>query len=294
MRSNGNGHQRLTGQRTPTCPHPWTAARCLSLLGIAASIGACDVGDDVERVTKPLMEDHPIDAGLTTRHMAVDVRCSHFICVKRQGLKCVEYGDCVNEIWGAKLYSDVNAMAAETPFPEYYEGPEWKYRGCGPQAAMNVLSYAGVYLPIEEVAQNMNNIDLPFSDQIATKPDRVVDGLQYLLNTYAQGNFTVRRRSGSQNDVANALRQTGYPVIVLGENGGHYVTVTGYESRATARDMVNYDPFPAYFHIVDYRGGARDVIDLGMNFGTFPAWASILTLGDGGYQSDTFITIERS
>lgn len=153
------------------------------------------------------------------------------------------------------------------------------YEGCGPAAAANVLNFYGIELSTTEVAnQYVATFPLPFSDQIATTPDALADGLQKLLDKKADGVFTVRRKSyvDIRSEIQAAIRG-GNPIVVLVNSGMHYVMITGYEDWSTYR-------------VTDYTGSERKVAewDLGTDVvtGDLGGWA-------GGYLPDTVVTVER-
>ena len=95
----------------------------------------------------------------------------------------------------------------------------WQYKGCRPQAVMNVLHYYGVEIGITEAAGRTDTIR--FSDSaIGSSPDDVAESLQALLNERADGIFTVRRKSyvDIRAEVQAAIRK-GTPIIVLVNDG---------------------------------------------------------------------------
>jgi hypothetical protein len=185
----------------------------------------------------------------------------------------------------ASLHADATAAAYNAPFPAYYQGSDWEYWGCGPQAAQNVLNYYGVQMPIVEVDQYIPTFGLiaGSNDQsIATFPDDLASGLQRLLNEkVAPGHFTVTRRSGvyATTEVDKALR-AGNPIILLVNGGNHYQVVT-----ATGTGGV---------HVIDYPFGDtwRSWDSLEMDLPWYSDIFSTVSFGAGGYEDYTVITID--
>jgi len=284
------------------------------LLGLAVAVAACDVPEEaVEAHRSARVTPSTINVGHVQRVDARDQRCTSYTCKRYYNLKCVEWNySCSNQHWGEKLYASATDQARDQTFPVSvtalpqtdgsfppysYPGELWQYRGCGPQAALNVLSYFGVTLSLQYVASQIDTINVPFSSSIATKPDRLRDGLQSLLNRYAVGRFRVTRTTGTETDVANALSRTKNPAIILANNGSHYLTVTGYsDSSTTTSDGINVLLTPWYFNVIDYPSNGtfiKRAPDLGMTFSGLPSWASLIPIGTGGHQSNTYITVDR-
>src|SRR5262249_43211339 len=117
-----------------------------------------------------------------------------------QGFKCVQWvNDCSIPGPTTTLHADAAAAAANVPFPSYYQGSDWQYWGCGPQAAMNVLNYYGVQMPILDVAQYIPTFAIIAGSNghnIATFPDDLVSGLQRLFNERVSPGHVVTRHSG--------------------------------------------------------------------------------------------------
>jgi hypothetical protein len=272
-----------------------------ALIAFAVSVGACDVPEEeVEQKASALITPSTVPVGHTERVAGRDLQCTYYTCTKRQGLQCVQYGGCTNQTWGEKLYADSAAVTNNRTFPAYaFPGEQWTYRGCGPQAAMNVLAWFGVGTTLEYVASQIETINFPFSNQIGTKPDRLREGLESLLNRLGVGIFTVTRRRGSYSDVAYWLSATKNPVIVLANNGDHYLTVTGYSNTSSAPPYpvdINVTPVPWLFQVIDYPHNAtvtKTGPDLKMGFSGLASWAGYIPVGTGGYDPDTFLTIER-
>jgi hypothetical protein len=272
------------------------------LIALALSMSACVPAEDedVEMKTSALIVPQTLPVGHVERLKGRDERCTYYTCTRRQGLQCVEYGNCSNQIWGQKLHADSTALANNKAFPAYaYPSETWTYRGCGPQAAHNVLAWFGIGTTLEYVASQIETINVPFSTSIATKPDRLREGLESLLNRFGVGIFKVTRRRGSYTDVANWLASTGNPVIVLANNGDHYLTVTGYQNSSSTPPYptdINVSLSPWWFQVIDYPHNptvTKTGHQLGMTFSGWAAWAGAIPIGTGGYDSDTFLTIER-
>jgi hypothetical protein len=274
-----------------------TTDRRLGICALAALLGCAGPADDAEIVPQALTKDNEVKVAEGLNRI-VRVTCGRS-CAKwtrarppKPGLPpvstCVKWvPDCSPSvpIAGVKLYADSAAAAADTPFPAYNEGASWKYLGCGPQAAQNILAYYGAQVPIAEVARFIDTIDVPFSDSIATTPDDLANGLKALLRVYTDGTFEVQRLSEDdfeRDTVRSELRQ-GRPVIMLVKGGDHYVVATGISADS--------------YHVIDYPGsGSRWVnegtLKLGLDFPA--AWASVITAGYGGYLDNTFLTIRRT
>jgi hypothetical protein len=194
-----------------------------------------------------------------------------FPAARSCGVSCVAWADKPNP----KGYGPRVRYCTKTA-PNCLAAP---YRGCGPAAVANVLNFYGVELSTVEVADTyVETFQVPFTDQIASTPDAVASGLQRLLDERADGIFTVTRKSwvDVRSEVQAAIKR-GTPIIVLVNNGGHYVTVTGYQDWSL-------------FSVTDYLGSERQVNDWDLGFdvltGDLAGWV-------GGYLPNTVITVER-
>jgi hypothetical protein len=188
---------------------------------------------------------------------------------------------------GAKVYANAASAASDTPFQAFNEGPSWQYRGCGPQAAQNIVAYYGGQVPIATANSFMSTFDVPFSDSIATSPDDLTNGLKALLRVYTDGIFDVQRFSDVvpiRDAVLNELLG-GHPVIMLVQGGDHYIVATGV------------DLLKRQYYIIDYPNKAgrwigEDALETELHF---PAsWASFFPGGSGGYEDNTMIVIRRT
>jgi hypothetical protein len=291
----------------------------LACLGVALTVAGADA--EATTITKT------VNVGFGKTRLSVTT-CAE-VCVKWGPLHvvkpgyppvypCVKMGpNCSATPPSVAIYRDAAAVAASRPFSEFNQGPSWSYQGCGPQAIMNVLSYYGntstfpvawgclkrgplhvvkpghpptypcikwgptTYVhgvPIGVVAPNVDQVSDPRGGW-ATSPDNLADALRRLLASYGDGNFTVDQRSGVdvRSVVRGELRQ-GNPVILLVNGGDHWVVATGLSVN-------NY-------HVIDYPGGSRWVAESDMGFSLRPP--ASLSLGFGGYESNTVITIHRA
>jgi hypothetical protein len=273
------------------------------LLAIMLGISACGPvpEEEIESKSSALITPTPLNVGHIDRVRGVDQRCSLYRCLKYVNFNCVQYTTtCENQVFSDRLYANSNAYNNNWTFPPYQHTgtPAGTYRGCGPQAALNVLSWFGVKLSLDYVASQIVNIDWPASGQIGTTPDALVVGLQSLLDRYASGRFQVRRNRGGPDAVAAAVTRTKNPVIVLANSGGHYLTATGWTAYTRADNWGRvYSLGPGIFHVIDYPwNGAftRTGGELRMEFEGLPAWIDFFNLNFMGYDPNTYITIERS
>jgi hypothetical protein len=154
------------------------------------------------------------------------------------------------------------------------------YHGCGPAAAVNVLAYYGgpQIGTAEAQAIWIETFMFPASTSIATTPDALASGLSELLAWRADGNFKVTRKSGvgMDGEVRRAV-DNGNPILLMVENGRHWVMVTGYEG-----DLVR---------VTDYRGSERKVPLATLGFDTIGP--EFIGRPNGHYLPYTVITIER-
>jgi hypothetical protein len=180
---------------------------------------------------------------------------------------------------GSILFADKSAYPS-TPFPAY-PGGDWKYEGCGPQAALNVLHYFGAPVRIFDVAPYIHTINLDSSD-IATLPEDLSVGLQNAANSLGNGHFSTQRLSNI--DVRGTVRNElamGNPVIALVHNGSHYQVITGLVDDQ--------------YHVIDYQGNDSWVSESNLGLEIFGgAWSAIGTCAYQGYCDDTVITIHRT
>jgi hypothetical protein len=194
----------------------------------------------------------------------------------------MRYGDDCDYPKRVTLHAGASEAASNAYFPAYNDiVTNNLYRGCGPRAALNVLSYFDVATNIYNVWGPVPTIDNPFNDQRATLPDDLRSGLESLLNSMGKGHFRVKRISGQPVAKIKNLLTGGYPVIALVNNGGHYVTFTGYENGK--------------YRVTDYYGSDRWVAenDIDIGFRNFPAWFSFISTGTGGYKAGTLLYVER-
>src|SRR6266542_258937 len=238
--------------------------------------------------TNPSYLDKSIDVGFGINRVARTTCGSS--CVKQKECivkgesvtTCLEWApDCnaqVAQPIGFTDYASAADAASFTLFPENNEGPSWHYLGCGPQAAMNILNYYGVNKPIDQVYRMMNTIYIK-SDAIATYPDDLRDGIQVMLNSFADGAFAVTRHSGVDNvygRVAGHLAY-GWPSIVLVNGGDHYYTVLAAAGGNS-------------FYVIDYPSNGApgpqpgkwvDVNNLELSINPFKQAGAALALGVG-------------
>jgi len=185
---------------------------------------------------------------------------------------CLEWTDACGPLsQSVGLYEDDWHLQNSILFEEH---PEAQYQGCGPKAAQNVLRYYGMNMSLDFVRSSMDTYEFPFTDNIATMPADLADGLQSLLDYYGDGDFDVQVHHDKGAQFAKGYLARGEPVILLVYSGDHYVTATGFNG--------------ASYHIIDYTGESRweSEADLGMDF----EWEIPFT----SYQSGTVITIEHS
>ncbi len=214
--------------------------------------------------------------------MECGYKCVRYIINDLKQRECAEYElDCVTgQPKSIKLYKSQNHNQIFGPHPE------GGYYGCGIKAAQNALYYLGVDVSQVEISNWITRYDVPFSNKIAVVPGDLSGGLQKLLNQYGHGTYRVRRHSGKgPQDVIDELKR-GFPVIVLANNGDHWLTVTGYKEFFK-------------FFVIDYPPHAGNWVgDLGMFFDGLPEWVDLLPIDIiftrfKTYKSGSMITIER-
>ena len=243
-------------------------------LTASLSLGAClGADDDLGTAEEGLVVNAPVMVGGTIRQMTTTCNAGN-ICS----------GPSID---GITLNKDASAAAANVPFPAYDEGSTWKYRGCGPQAAANVLSFFGIDVPISWAASDVDTIDIPFSDEIATRPVELRRGMQRLLNKYADGEFLVRMYHGKTADDIKLELQKGFAVAALVNNGGHYQVITGF------RESTRGDEYFAIDYGHNGSGSWRTPSELHLWFSGGPAWASVIPVGTGGFEEGTIFVVER-
>lgn len=263
----------------------------LALAIASASLASCgdfpDDAESVDRVGWALVE-------FGTAQRAVRKTCGK-VCSKvagiptdiKHGIRCLEtVTDCDRvPLLGATLHENDADARANVIFPAYNEGATWRYRGCGPQAAQNVLNYYGVQLPLTDIVQYIPTFGLiaGSTDQsIATFPNSLASGLQRLFNERVAANrFVVQRRSGVnvRVEIENSLER-GNPIILMTDDGKHYEVVTGFDiTRVFTIDYPGHD-------------GWRDISGLNMDLPWYSDIFSTVTWGAGGYEPNTVITIE--
>jgi hypothetical protein len=202
--------------------------------------------------------------------------------------RCVHWHEECDLGWkSVALYPGLPGDPGPNVFPAYDDG-NWSYKGCGPQAAQNILAYYGVYLPIEEVARWIWVWEFWWDPgNLQTTPDALVSGLQRLLDHYAIGQYKVTRH---QNFVlyypAVASLLKGNPLIVMVNGGAHWQVVTGYRWNNQGE-----------FRVIDYPGeqGETWMTDGGLRRdleGGMELWGSLFQFE--GFNHSTIITIERN
>ena len=279
----------------PIDSHQRTARPSLAfaLMIAASSTSGCgDLADDLATVQSAVSTSRTFKYAETQRVMKRDCgqKCAQYTLPTNGGdlhsIKCLKWvTDCTVAGPYTTLHADSAAAAANTIFPGYNQGPDWEYRGCGPQAAQNVLNYYGVQMPIAQVDQYIYTFGLVAgrTDQsIATFPDDLASGLQRLLNEQvAPNHFTVTRRSGvyASIEVDKALR-AGNPIILLVDGGVHFEVVTGTGTGGV--------------YAIDYPGQEqwRSWTTLGMDLPWYSDIFSTVSFGAGGYEDNTVITID--
>jgi hypothetical protein len=253
----------------------------------ALLVASCGVLDgDVEAVASSLITQSVKVASNKSR--IVNIVCAQR-CVKSSLGLCT--GLWVDDCSLPPTEVTLNVTASDPhPYGAYPESEKTYFSaGCGPKAAQNVMSYFGVPLRIATVSGYIRTITArPFTDEIATLPDDLADGLQDLLYDWGDGFFEVKRRwEPTQFAVAIEIRKElmkGNPVILLDRGGSHFQIVTGI--RALVREPASFKDFQ--FFVTDYPGEQEwTTPDISMSF------PGELTLGVGGYEENTFITVNR-
>jgi len=250
----------------------------------------------------PSFIDTPVDVGFGITRIARSYCGSS--CVKEkecivkgnQVTTCVQWApDCFGsfvEHVGETDFANASDATSSKLFLENNEGPSWHYLGCGPQAAMNILNYWGVNLSIDAVYRMSNTIYIK-SDAIAEYPDDLKDSIRVMLDSYADGAFTVTRHSGV--DVRGMVRghlAYGWPSIVLAKGGDHYLTVLAW----SAPDQYYVIDYPTSASAGPQSGSGRWISeqDLDTKLNPFVQAGAALVAGVGGWFDDTVITIERT
>ncbi len=250
-------------------------------LAVALTAPACvmdeeDVGTSQDELTNV----KEIDVGYgRTRFLREDCsrRCVRYSSEDfSDGIRhwCLEWADACGPMSQAVgLFETYDDLVDNELFEEH---PQENYEGCGPKAAQNVLRYYGLNISLEFIRSCMATYEFPFSDNIATLPADLADGLQWLLDNYGDGDFDVRVHSDKDPDYVKSYLASGSPAIMLVYDGNHYVTATGFRASG------------ASYHIIDYTGESRweGRSDLDMEFAHEIPFTS--------YQSGTVITIEHS
>jgi hypothetical protein len=273
-------------------------ALVLSLATVAAALASgcaddLDVSTSDEALTQVVT---PIETGGATRYkLTVDGETCDRECLRwvtedtvPPSRQCVQWGGVVCEPWRntylAASTQDLSDRSRPKPFKSFGATPS-PYLGCGPEAAQNVLAYIGSTSTIQHVASMINTIDVPLSDQIATTPQSLEQGLERLLTNLGSGRYNVRRESGKTLHYVKQELDKGFPVIALVNNGTHWVTITAYRSSGLFDE----------FHIIDYNEGqGRWVLPVGVDLDIgFPnSWASVVSFGYQGYRAGTVLSIE--
>jgi hypothetical protein len=269
--------------------------RGLTLLAVLALPPACDTADDVEVSDHALStrdKDVPVSHGIVRKErVTCGRRCAQWVLVNNKAKSCKRWEDDCSQFTvpqGAVLYADDGARATNNPFPAFDDGTGHPYVGCGPEAVQNVLEYFGARdvlgrpITMDIVTQFVKTSNWGgWSKGLGSYPEWVRDGLQNLLNAFADGNYTVTVKSWT--DVGGTLRselKAGNPVIVLANGGSHYLTAVGYDGPD--------------FWVVDYpwNGPPQKVAygDLGTEF--FDGGDFISDLH--GWKSQTVITIHKN
>ena len=263
-----------------------TARTRLTLaMTIAAAVlsGCGDLQDDAE--TDP----SALTFGSTTRVVGrtCGKRCSKYLGFGGdfRALRCVEYvTDCTAPPVKVTLHADDAARSAGVVFSAWKQ-PDWEYWGCGPQAAQNVLNYYGVQMRVQEIAGDYIPtfawIAGSNERNIATFPDSLASGLQRLLTDKLGDHFVVRRHSGVNVpiEIENSIKK-GNPIIVLVNGGNHLQTMMGYDSSSVF--AIDYP----------YNDQWRSRFDLGTELSWYSTIFSTISLGAGGFESNTVITID--
>lgn len=282
-----------------------------SVCAIMLLLGACEPGEEEATETEqaPLAWDNTAYSGNGVRRI-VRRECGR-VCnswdYNATPVTCRSYRSaCYNEARldysGTKevrLYaSDADSKAdpaGDNPFSAY-EGNAYPdfYLGCGPQAAQNLVWFYGIKKDLIDIAyfdnfkspgrgyvktKRTDQLSLGFADGIATYPDELAVGVRDMLAEAGINGYIVERRSGV--DVrAEAIESlnNGIPIIMMIQNGGHYVVATGYRG-----DEV---------HIIDYPGkeaSTRWVKWSSLDFGV-SRWATVL-LHPGNWRAQTVIRL---
>ncbi len=203
-----------------------------------ASLGACVVDQDQAPIGTAEA------ASITTTSLDVGYGIQRFQ-EKTCGTRCVLWtdedtaGGITRMCWkwapdcgGASTYVGLFARAVDLGttrmFPAVHLPAGGTRAGCGPWAADNLLSFYGVDLPIETVHGAIPTYQFPFTDQIATTPGDLADGLQALLDQYGDGDFDVAIYHHVTAEAIKGALAGGAPVIILSEGGTHYLTAVGY------------------------------------------------------------------
>jgi hypothetical protein len=252
---------------------------------VAGAVSGCDdVQDDVAA------DPAALTFGGTTRVMKATCgkRCSKYLGWGGDfhALKCVEYvTDCVfAPPPSVTLHADAAAASTGVVFSAWRQ-PDWEYWGCGPQAAQNILNYYGVQMRVQDIAQQyiptFSLIAGSNGHDIGTFPDTLASGLQRLLTDKLGNHFVVQRRSGVTVPLEiDAAIKRGTPIIVLVNGGNHYQTVTGYNQSEA--------------FVIDYPGNDqwRSKFGLDTELSWYSAIFSTVSIGAGGFESNTVITID--
>ena len=254
---------------------------------LLSGCGAPPDGDDIEETDQALTQDSsiPVDFGVQRAlHRECSTKCASYKTTHPKPnytvKVCTKWVPDCGVPWSIALFADAGARSASQTFPAFNEDPAWRYLGCGPQAAQNVLAFYGIKKSIVEVARSIRTINFS-SSSIATAPDDLVSGLQSELDAWGQGTYKVQRRSyvDIRWEVRQALNK-GNPVILLVQGGKHYQVVTS---------LVGWE-----YTLIDYPGSGDHIVDFESGLGldlSLPGW---FASGYRGYNPNTIITITRS
>jgi hypothetical protein len=290
-----------------------TSRRVLAtaLLAAAATAG-CDPGDDsLEQTSQELTvpANKEIYAGHYVRRQsraACEHSCAKFVDsyeTKPSGQRvkvhrCTKYNnDCIGYTANG-LYDAPGSSTLVAGLPDFPDDPSIMktfYVGCGPKAAQNVMGYFGISEPITGIPSppyyvkttRTDQLSLFFQNGIATTPDNLASGLQRALNDMGDGTFKVTRKSGvdMMGEVKKSI-DAGFPIIVLADNGAHFLMVTGYNLHTQTMIVNDY----AFDNDKVQPARAVDLGDPLLNFETHFSFG----YHPGGWEDRTVITVERT
>jgi hypothetical protein len=295
-----------------SAPSPSSAARRLlaTALLVGAAATGCDGGDNVDLAAREL-NSSPNKEFYVGHYVRRESRgdcqpsCAKWVeqwTEKPSGKRvkvrrCVEKKKDCPSFRSNVLYAQPGTDELASGLPDFPDNPKLGtiYYGCGPKAAQNVLGYFGVREPINGIPSppyyvktvNTGQLSFYFTDGIATTPDELTSGLQRALNEVADGTFKVTRKTGISVllEVTRAI-DAGFPIIVLADNGAHYLTVTGYDLTKNSLLVNDYPYSDGTVQPARWVALSDDLLNFDTSFSA--------GIHPGGWDDNTVVTIERT